>query len=128
MFAQQQYKDRIMSYSHQSSMTKKTEECRHDVQRARSELEALGQLIGSKTQHIECLELRLNGYLAELLSVPDTRDTDLKVARIEEDSLVGQQWPSPRSLPVLLPSSSLSGNNTAFASYDERRPDDPQQP
>jgi len=105
-------------------MTKKTEECRHDIQRARSELEALGQLIGSKTQHIEYLELRLNGYLAELLSVPDTRDTDLKVARIEDESLAGQQW--PLHVHVVLPTSSLSGN-TAFASYDEKKSDDLQQ-
>jgi len=92
------------------------------IQRARSELEPLGQLIGCKTQHIEYLERRLSGYLAELFSVPDTRETDLKVARIEDDSLAGQHWPTQ----VVLPTFSLSGN-TAFASYAERKPDDLQQ-
>ena len=71
--------------SRQSSVAKKTEERRQDLHRAQSELEALGQLIGSKSQHIEHLEKRRNSNLAKQLnSVSDTRDTDPKVERVDD--------------------------------------------
>ena len=104
--------------SRQSSVAKKTEERRQDLHRAQSELEALGQLIGSKSRHIEHLEGRLNSNLTELISGLDTsKDTDLKVARVDEVHLAGQHWPAPLELQPKTPLPSSSSR--VFVNYDQ---------
>jgi len=105
--------------TNQNVIARQAEHCRQDIARARSELEALGQLIGSKTQHIEHLDARLNSLLTELLTIPDTRDTDLKIARVDADPLAGQHWPAPVEPQPKAPLPT-SHSTQAFVSFDQK--------